>query len=211
MLCAGTLSEVEAKTLEQRLGAAQPDRRRRGTRDAILGRAVALARSEGLEGLTIGRLATEMGMSKSGLFRHFGSKEELQIATIDAAARVYAERIVAPALEAPAGAERLRVLCERYFEHLEEQTRSGGCFWAASAAEFDDRPGAVRDRVRDAVETWLALLEREAAEAGIGDPAQFAFEFYSLTLGANQRSQLSGDGAAHGRARLAVERLIAAR
>jgi AcrR family transcriptional regulator len=181
---------------------------RPSTREAILERAIDLASAEGLEGLTIGRLAAEMEMSKSGLFRHFGSKEELQIATVDAAAARYIEEVVAPALEAPAGKERLRALCERYFGHLEASVFAGGCFWAASASEFDDRPGPVQDKVRDAVAAWLELLATEAKRAGVPEPEQLAFELHSLGLGANLASRLLGDRAAFDRARVAVERLL---
>src|SRR5918997_329003 len=97
----------------------RPDRRRRGTRAAIVARAKQVARNDGLEGLTIGRLASEMQMSKSGLFRHFGSKEELQLATIEAAAQEYIEQIVEPALKEPEGRERLQALCEHYLRYLE--------------------------------------------------------------------------------------------
>jgi AcrR family transcriptional regulator len=184
------------------------DRRRRGTRAAILARAVELARAEGLEGLTIGRLAAEMEMSKSGLFRHFGSKEELQLATIDVAAREYVERIVQPALDLPEGRQRLETLCERYLSYLERQAGAGGCFWAGCAAEFDDRPGPVRDRIQEMVAAWVSLLRREAELAGVDDPDQLAFELHSLVMGANLRSQLLADRDAFARARTAVERLL---
>ena len=170
-----------------------------------------LASAEGLEGLTIGRLASELGMSKSGLFRHFGSKEELQLATVDAAAQLYVDRVIAPALEVPEGEERLRVLLERYFSHLEEGCFVGGCFWAAAANEFDDRPGAVRDRIRAFTAAWVDLLTREAEAAGAEDPAQLAFELHSCALGANLRSRLLGDREAFKHARTAVERLRAQR
>jgi AcrR family transcriptional regulator len=188
--------------------AERTDRRRRGTRQTILTHAVELARSDGLEGLTIGRLAAEMEMSKSGLFRHFGSKEELQLATIDAAAREYVEQIVEPALALPEGRDRLRALCDRYLDYLERQIEAGGCFWAGSAAEFDGRPGPVRDRVREMVAAWVELLRREAELAGADDPEQLAFELHSLVLGANLRAQLLGDGAAFDRSRAAFERLL---
>ena len=180
-----------------------------GTREAILERAIDLASAEGLEGLTIGRLASEMEMSKSGLFRHFGSKEELQLATVDAAASRYAAQVVYPALEAPDGEARLRRLCESYFDHLEASVFEGGCFWAASSAEFDDRPGPVRDKIREATSTWLALLAREAQAAGSEDPEQLAFELHSLGLGANLRSRLLEDPQAFTRARAAMDRLLA--
>ena len=183
-------------------------RRRPGTREAILERAIDLASAEGLEGLSIGRLATEMGMSKSGLFRHFGSKEELQLAAVDAAARRYADEVVLPALEAPPGKDRLRSLCEAYLAHLEASVYQGGCFWAASSSEFDDRPGPVRDRIAEATKAWLELLAREAEHAGAEEPEQLAFELHSLILAANLRSRLLDDPDAFARARTAMERLL---
>jgi AcrR family transcriptional regulator len=174
----------------------------------VLERAIDLASAEGLEGLTIGRLAAEMEMSKSGLFRHFGSKEELQLATVDAAAKRYFKEVVAPALELPEGKARLRALCERYFDHLEQSVFAGGCFWAACSTEFDDRPGPVRDRVGEVVAAWIALLAGEAERAGAEEPEQVAFELHSLALGANLRSRLLRDPDAFAHARAAVKRLL---
>ena len=191
--------------------AAAPERRdgrRRGTRQAIVARAIEVARKEGLEALTIGRLAADMGMSKSGLFRHFGSKEELQLATVDAAARIYVDEIVEPAVKLAPGRERLRKLCDLYLGYLERQAASGGCFWAGSAAEFDDRPGPVRDRIREIVAAWVTLLGQEAAHAGAADPPQLAFELHAIVMGANLRSQLLGDAEAFERARAAIARML---
>ena len=117
------------------------------TRASILERAVNIASVDGLQGLTIGRLAGELRMSKSGLFAHFGSKEELQLATIEAAAARFYDEVVAPAQSEAEGAARLRAYCERYVDYLQRKVFAGGCFWAAAAAEFDDRPGPVRDAV----------------------------------------------------------------
>jgi AcrR family transcriptional regulator len=178
------------------------------TRTAILQRAVDLASAEGLEGLTIGRLANELRMSKSGLFAHFGSKEELQLATLGAAAeRMFAE-VIAPAQAEPEGAPRLLAYCERYIDCLERQVFAGGCFFAAAASEFDDRPGAVRDAIRDGVRAWLRELERQASLAGAAEPAELAFEIYSLALGANACSRLLEEGSAFARARAAIERRL---
>lgn len=180
------------------------------TREAILDRAVDLASEEGLEGLTIGHLASEMQMSKSGLFGHFGSKEELQLATIDAAASRFVDEVVAPVGDHEAGTERLRALCDRYLAYLERRVFPGGCFWASAAAEFDSRPGPVRDAVREQVGAWLAGLESEAREAGLEDPAQLAFELHSLAQGANTAFQLFGDREAFTRARTAIQRALSA-
>ena len=180
------------------------------TRSAILECAVDLASTEGLEGLTIGRLAGELGMSKSGLFAHFGSKEELQLATIDAAALRFYGAVIAPAQEHEEGAARLRAYCERYLDYLRQEVFAGGCFWAASAFEFDDRPGVVRDAVRAGVAGWLGEIERQASLTGVAQPAELAFEIYSLGLGANACSRLLGDERAFERAKLAIERRVGA-
>jgi AcrR family transcriptional regulator len=176
------------------------------TRDAILDRAVDLASIEGLEGLTIGRLAAELQMSKSGLFGHFGSKQDLQLATIAAAAARFKATVVDPTLELPEGAPRLRALAGRYLDQV--NTYSGGCFWTATSTEFDDRPGPVRDAVAGALDAWLGELERHARIAGVEHPERLAFEIYSLVMGANVRYRLSGDGRVFDYAREAVEQLL---
>jgi AcrR family transcriptional regulator len=180
----------------------------KGTREAILDRAVDLASAEGLEGLTIGRLASELGLSKSGVFGHFGSKEELQLATIEEAARRFVREVVGPAQHADEGALRLRALCERYLAYLERGVFPGGCFWAAASIEFDGRPGPVRDRVRSAVAAWLGELERQAGIASVDDPGLLAFELQAVVQAANSNFQLFGDQTVFRRAREAVERLV---
>jgi AcrR family transcriptional regulator len=178
------------------------------TRLAILERAVDLASAEGLEGLTIGRLAGELQMSKSGLFARFGSKEDLQLATIDAAAQRFYGEVVAPALAHEDGQARLTAYCQRYIDYLERGVFAGGCFWAAAGSEFDDRPGVVRNAVRAGVVSWLNELERQAAVDDAVGAAELAFEIYSLGLGANACSRLLGDERAFDRARSAIERLL---
>lgn len=177
------------------------------TRAAILDRAVDLASAEGLEGLTIGRLAAELRMSKSGLFAHFGSKQDLQLATIGAAAERFRAAVIEPASQAPDGAPRLRALGERYLEHLD--LYSGGCFWGATSAEYDDRPGPVRDAIAGALDAWLGELERQARIAGVERPERFAFELYAVIMGANARFRLSGDRRVFDYAREALARLEA--
>ncbi len=179
-------------------------------REAILARAVDLASTEGLEGLTIGRLAGELEMSKSGLFGHFGSKEELQLATVEAAARRFVGEVVEPALAEPEGSRRLRALCDRYLGYLERRVFPGGCFWASAAIEFDGRPGRIRDRIRVGVGAWVGGLEREAALAGADDPAQLVFEIHALGQAANASDQLFEDRAAFGRARVAIDAALRA-
>jgi len=177
------------------------------TRASILDRAVDLASVEGLEGLTIGRLAAELQMSKSGLFAHFGSKQELQLATVGAAAERFSAAVIEPALELPDGAPRLRAMAERYLGQLQDY--SGGCFFAATSAEYDDRPGPVRDAIAAALEAWTGELERQAGIAGVERPQRFAFELYSLAMGANSRYRLSGDDGVFDYAREAIDRLLA--
>jgi AcrR family transcriptional regulator len=179
------------------------------TRAAILARALDLASVDGLEGLTIGRLAGELEMSKSGVFAHFGSKQELQLATVSAAAGRFRAAVIEPALHAPDGVSRLEAMAGSYLARLEGEEYSGGCFWAATSAEYDDRPGPVRDAIATALDSWLGELERQAGIAGSPDPGRFAFELYAVVMGANSRYRLSGDRAVFGYARDAIERLLA--
>ena len=176
------------------------------TRASILGRAVDVASVEGLEGLTIGRLAAELRMSKSGLFAHFGSKQELQLATVAAAAERFRGAVIEPALAVPDGAPRLRAMAENYLEQL--QGYSGGCFFAATSVEYDDRPGPVRDAISTSLGAWLGELERQAQLAGAENPERFAFELYSLAMGANARYRLSGEREVFDFAREAIDRLL---
>lgn len=185
------------------------------TRQNILEIAVDLASAEGLEGLTIGRLATQLSMSKSGLFAHFGSKEDLQLATIDTARSRFIAEVIRPAMEAEVGLPRLWKLCDQWLGYVQGGVCSGGCFFAAAASEFDSRPGQVRDRIAEIMKEWLGMLRKaivESQEAGQMskdvDPVQLAFEFNSFELGANWAFQLYGDKQAFLRARAAIlERL----
>ena len=185
------------------------------TRKAILEMAVHIASAEGLEGLTIGRLALELSMSKSGLFAHFGSKEDLQVATVEAARAIFINEVIKPAFEAAQGLNRLWKLCDIWLSYVLAGVFRGGCFFAAAAAEFDSRPGPVRDRIAEIMKEWLSTLRDaiiEAQKAGQLkldiDPTQLAFEFNSLELGANWAFQLYGDKSAFARAREAIhERL----
>jgi AcrR family transcriptional regulator len=179
------------------------------TRAAILDRAVDLASAEGLEGLTIGRLAAELQMSKSGLFSHFGSKQELQLATVGAAAQRFSRAVIEPAANAPDGLPRLRAMGEAYLAHLEGDAYAGGCFWVATSAEYDDRPGPVRDAIAAALDAWLGQLESQAAIAGLEEPNRVAFELYAVVMGANSRYRISKDRRVFAYARDAVERLLA--
>jgi AcrR family transcriptional regulator len=195
---------------------AMTDRRRlRGmrTRQAILEHAARVGSAEGLEAVSLQRLAGDLGISKSGLFAHFGSKEELHLATIEAAARIFTEEVIRPALAEPRGVERVTALCNSWLSYLERGVFPGGCFFWAVAEEFDSRrPGPVRDSVLRKKAYWSYSLERavrEAQEAGAIDPAvdavQLAWELDSLLGGANSGFK-GGDGArAIERARTAVK------
>jgi AcrR family transcriptional regulator len=177
------------------------------TRAAILDRAVDLASVEGLDGLTIGRLASDLGMSKSGLFRHFGSKQDLQLATVAAAGERFVMMVIKPALVVPDGAPRLRAMADRYFDYIE--SFPGGCFWGATMSEYDDRPGPVRDAIAASMDAWMAELTRQSKAAGIADPERYAFELYAVVMAANARHRLSGDRRAFDLARAALARLEA--
>ena len=181
------------------------------TRAAILGAATQLATTEGLDGLSIGRLADHIGMSKSGLYAHFGSKEELQLAAIDTATEIFADAVIRPAREPETAFERLAVLCENFFRYLEKPVFPGGCFFASAAAELDTHPGPVKEKLAGSLDGWLKLLERrvrEAQEAGEfapdDDPALVAFELDAFMKMGNSLRLLHGDPTGLAQARAAI-------
>jgi AcrR family transcriptional regulator len=185
------------------------------TRDAILREAARLVTVEGIEGLSIARLADAVGLSKSGLYAHFKSKEELQLATIEMADQIFREEVVAPAIAAGAGVDRLGALCQEFLAHLERGVFPGGCFFASVSAEIDTHPGPVRDRALAIVSEWFALLESSVQQAqadGDIDPgedaAQVAFELDAYLLLANARYVASGAAVELDRARVAIERRL---
>ena len=187
------------------------------SRNAILHEAAQLATVEGIAGLSIGRLADAVGMSKSGLFAHFGSKQELQLATIEVASDVFNELVVAPALAERTGFARLRALVEHFLEHVEGDVYPGGCFFASVAAEMDTHPGPVRDLAVRFTGEWFAEIVRAASDAQAEgaidrseDPEQLAFEIDSFLLFANAQYVILRDPAPLDRARCAVERRLAA-
>ncbi len=186
------------------------------TRSAILERALSLATQVGLEGLSIGRLAEDLHLSKSGLFAHFGSKEALQVQTLEQAAEHFSELVVRPALAAPRGEPRVRDLFERWLKWPEAMRQPGGCIWVAAAVDLDDRPGPARDRLVQQVGEWLDFLAgavRIAVEEGHFhrkvDPEQFAFDMYGIMLIYHTTSRLLGDPKALRRARRSFEALLA--
>ncbi|GAA4431284.1 TetR/AcrR family transcriptional regulator [Actinokineospora soli] len=177
------------------------------TRRAILRRAADIASVEGLEGLTIGRLAGELSLSKSSVFAHFGSKEDLQLAAIGFAEEVFRELIIQPTLELPPGMPRILALAEHWLAYSRKRVFPGGCFFAGVIAEFDAREGRVHDAVRHGRKHWLALLARIVREAvDLGhlppgtDPEQIAFEVDALARAANDEAVLTGTEVAYERA-----------
>ena len=135
------------------------------TRDTIVRAAASLATVDGLDGLSIGNLAAELGMSKSGLHAHFASKTELQLATVAEAARIFDAEVIQPALAAPAGLGQLAAVCEAFFEHLERRTFPGGCFLASAALEIGIRPGPVKDLIASFQSRFGDLIRGFAATA----------------------------------------------
>jgi AcrR family transcriptional regulator len=174
-----------------------------GTRDAILRRAADIASVEGLEGITIGRLAADLEMSKAGVIGHFGTKEELQLATLDLAGGLFVEQVWKPVEDLQPGIERLLGICESWTRYVDEPILSGGCFIAAVSFEFDGREGRVHDELKKVVGRWRKTLVREISTAiadgdlppGL-DPEQAAFSMEALASGMNPARQLYGDTSA---------------
>jgi AcrR family transcriptional regulator len=182
------------------------------TRNSILETAAALATEEGLEPLSIGRLAEETGMSKSGLFAHFGSKEELQLATVDHAAKLFVAEVIDPARSAPKGLARIWALCDHMIGYSERQVFPGGCFFAATSFEFNNRPGPVRDHIEEMIRSWLSYLEHaveQAQEAGELDPnasaREVAFQLDAFAQASNAQYQLFRDPQVFDDARRAIQ------
>ncbi|WP_141583944.1 TetR/AcrR family transcriptional regulator [Actinomadura sp. WMMA1423] len=187
------------------------------TRSTILCRAADIASAEGLEGLSIGRLATELRISKSGVFTHFGSKEELQLATVRKAVEVFRRNVVEPARAAPEGIRRVRALLDAWQRYQREPVFPGGCFFHSTMAEFDARPGRVRDAIAASQLDWRAFVERclrEARDLGeIGaatDVPQLAFELDALCRTGAAQALLHDDPSLYDRAARAVDARLAA-
>jgi AcrR family transcriptional regulator len=186
------------------------------TRVAILDAALKVASKLGLEGLTIGTLADETGMSKSGLFAHFGSREGLQLAVLEHAAQRYGERVFAPVLKIERGLPRLRALFERWLEWTHSSGLPGGCIMISAANEYDDRPGPIRDAVIANQHRGIAITEkavRLAVQEGHlrsdTDPKQIGFEMLGIVLASHNHRRLLGDKEARKRSMTAFEELIA--
>ena len=186
------------------------------TRTAILDEALNVASRLGLEGLTIGSLADATGMSKSGLFAHFGSREGLQLAVLEHAAQRYGETVLMPALKIERGLPRLRAMFERWLDWAIASGLPGGCIMIAAAAEYDDRPGPIRDAVIANQHRGNALTQKAVRLAieeghlrGDTDPEQISFELLGIVLAAHNHRRLLGDKEARKRALRAFEQLIA--
>jgi AcrR family transcriptional regulator len=198
---------------------AAPRRRRSDgerSRGAILDEAARLATIEGIDGLSIARLADAVGMSKSGLFAHFRSKEELQLATIEVASARFAEQVTTPAAQAPSASARLHRLVDAYLSYLEVETYPGGCFFSSALAEMDMQPGPVRDRLVAFLGDWLTQIEtaiRDAQGEGAIDPAedaaQITFEIEAALLLANAQYVVARTPEPIERARRAIARRLA--
>ena len=182
------------------------------TRNSILEVAAALATEEGLDPLSIGRLAEATQMSKSGLFAHFGSKEDLQLATVDHAAKLFVAEVIDPARSAPKGLARIWALCDHMIGYAERQVFPGGCFFAATSFEFNNRPGPVRDRIEEMIRSWLSYLEHaveQAQEAGELDAKvrarEIAFQLDAFAQASNAQYQLFRDPQVFDDARRAIQ------
>jgi AcrR family transcriptional regulator len=185
------------------------------TREAIVREAVSLATVDGLEGLSIGNLATALEMSKSGVYAHFGSKQDLQLATVDEAARVFDAEVIAPALAAAPGLGQLVTICDAFFDHLERRIFPGGCFFAGAALEMGTRPGPVKEQIagfqtklvgliRQFVVTALERQELPADE----EPDALTFELNGIILAANTNFVLHQEPASLDLARHVVRRRL---
>jgi AcrR family transcriptional regulator len=183
------------------------------TRAVILDRAVGLASRIGLEGLSIGGLALETGLSKSGLFAHFDSKQNLQLEVLRTSAERFVAAVLSPALRKPRGVPRIRALFENWLSW--SRSMPGGCFFVAAANELDDRPGPLRDQLVGYQRDWIGALATAARIAVQErqfrrnlDATQFAYDFYSILLAYHHFSRLMSDKDAEARARRSFERLL---
>lgn len=187
----------------------------RETRGEIVARAVAVASTDGLEGLTIGRLASDLSMSKAGVIGHFGSKQQLQLAALEEAVAIFTREVWQPLAERPAGRERLLAISDAWIAHLRRGTFPGGCFLTAASMEFDGRGGPVRERVAAALNLWRSVIEHDVRAAVAAgeltaeiEPAQVWFEWNAAAVALNQALQLFGNDAAPARARRLMHRAL---
>jgi AcrR family transcriptional regulator len=185
------------------------------SRVAVVEAAIDLASVEGLEGITIGRLANELGMSKSGLIGRFGDKQRMQRAVLAAAVQRFTDAVWQPASRLQPGLPRLEAIVDAWVGHLRDGVFPGGCFVTTASVEYDSRPGPLHDDVAEVVNGWLHVLAAEARRAHQAgdlpadrDPADVAFELHSLASGGSVVGRLIGDGAALDRTHAAMRRAI---
>lgn len=184
------------------------------TKRRILEHAAAVASTEGLERVTIGRLAEDLGMSKAGLYGHFGSKQRLQLDTVALGREVFHHHVIAPAQQAPPGLPRLWALCTTYLAYVAAGVFPGGDFFVAVANEYDTRTGPVHDEVAGAIAVWMRRLESLIADAvELGhlnpcDPVQLAFEIEALLVAGNHVYHLNSDPQALELARAGIARRL---
>jgi AcrR family transcriptional regulator len=185
------------------------------TRAAILRQAVSIATVDGLEGLSIGNLAGSLSMSKSGIYAHFGSKQDLQLATVDEAGKIFTAEVIEPALAAAPGLEQLVALCDAFFDHLARHTFPGGCFFAGAVLEMGTRPGPVKEEIAAFQSGFTALIRQFVVTAlekhelpAHEDPDALTFELNGIILAANANFVLREDPAALELARQIVRRRL---
>ena len=192
-----------------------PTRPGKKKHDAILKTAMQIASQEGLDALTIGRLANMLDMSKSGLFGHFGSKENLQLETIEAARNIFIAQVVTPAIEESSGIEMISKLCDLWFSYVERCVFSGGCFFLTATHEYKNKPGAIRDALSQNMQDWLDMIARmvlkgqreESLQSNV-DPEQIAFELNAIAMASNWQHQLFDRPEAFEQGRAAAQRMF---
>ena len=185
------------------------------TREAIVREAVSLATVDGLEGLSIGNLAHALDMSKSGIYAHFGSKQDLQLATVDEAARIFHSEVIEPALAAPAGLDQVVAVCDAFFDHLGRRTFPGGCFFAGAVLEMGTRPGPVKEQIAE-FQTGFTAVIRQFVVTAIArhqlpddvDPDALAFELNGIILATNAHFVIHQDPAVLEMAKQVVRRRV---
>lgn len=196
---------------------APPLRKGQRTRAAILHSAAELASERGLEPLSIGELASYTNMSKGGLMGHFGSKEGLQLATIEHAREIFIDEVITPALKSKKGIARVNAMCERWIDYCRREVFPGGCFFSATTVEYKNRPGRVRDRLVEVMDAWTDTI-RQAIKGAVDagelpartNPEQLAFELQAIIMAANWDYQLHRDPHAFRRARAAIKQRFGA-
>ena len=201
--------------MDPRPNARKPRSDGQRSREAILSASAKLATVEGLRGLTIGGLAEATGMSKSGLYAHFGSKEELQLATIDAADEIFEAEVVAPATASGGPVDQILQLSDRFLDYVGSDVFPGGCFFAAASAEIDTHPGRVKERIAEFQAGWMGrfieLLRQAQADGQIDakeDAMQLGFELNSMLTLANSIWVMFGDPSAFARARRGIRQRL---